>query len=115
MPEITNEELAQGWIRALSNVDAFYELCAPDCKVWHSNDNKWGTVKEAVDAVYDRGGLPEFSGSRYTLSDKGFFVQTSATLESAGAKVHVVQVVETKDGKAISVEEYVGPEMDIAV
>jgi hypothetical protein len=115
MSTMTDEELAQGWIRALANVDAFYALCAPDCLVWHSNDNKWITVKEAVDAVYERGGLPEFSGSRYTLSDKGFFVQTSATLAAAGVTVHVVQVVGTRDGQAISVEEYVGPEMDIAV
>lgn len=111
----SNEELAQGWIRALANVDAFYELCAPDCRVWHSNDNKWVTVKEAVNAVYERGGLPEFIDARYTLSANGFFVQTAARLDAVGLTVHIVQVVAAQDGKAISVEEYVGPEMDVAV
>jgi hypothetical protein len=115
MSKLTDEELAKGWIRALANVDEFVALCAPDCRVWHSNDDKWVTVKQAIDAVYERGGLPGFSGARYTLSDKGFFVQTAATLEPAGVKVHVIQVVGTRDGQAISVEEYVGPEMDIAV
>ncbi|MEV0085398.1 hypothetical protein [Saccharopolyspora sp. NPDC050642] len=114
MSQTTNEVLARGWIRALSNVDEFYELCAPGCEVWHSNDDRWITVEEAVDAVHGRGGLPEFDDSRYTLTEKGFFVQTSATPEAAGVRVHVVQAVATKDGKAISVEEYVGPEMDIA-
>ena len=109
----TTEELAKGWIRALSDVDLFYSLCADDCKVWHSADDKWMSVKEAVDAVHERGGLPEFENSRYTLTDKGFFVQTSATL--AAARVHLIQLVTVKDGKAVSAEEYIGPEMDIAV
>lgn len=109
----TNEELAKGWIRALSDVDLFYTLCADDCKVWHSADDKWMSVKEAVDAVHERGGLPEFENSRYTLTEKGFFVQTSATLPTA--RVHLIQLVTVKDGKAVSAEEYIGPEMDIAV
>ncbi|TDD50102.1 hypothetical protein [Saccharopolyspora elongata] len=49
-----------------------------------------------------RGRLPESDNSPYTSTEKGFFVQTSATLEAAGVWVHVVQVVATKDGKAIS-------------
>ncbi|SFW79796.1 hypothetical protein [Amycolatopsis australiensis] len=113
MSTTTTEELAQGWIRALSDVDAFHGLCAAGCRVWHSTDDKWITVEEAVDAVHERGGLPEFENPRYTLTGKGFFVQTSATL--AAARVHVIQVVTVEDGKAISAEEYVGPEMDIAV
>lgn len=113
MSVLSNEEIARGWIRSLSSVDLFYEFCAPDCKVWHSSDDKWMTVKEAIDAVHGRGGLPPFRNSRYTLTDKGFFVQTSTTLN--GTNVHLIQVVTVQDGKAVSAEEYIGPEMDIAV
>ncbi|MCD0453506.1 hypothetical protein LO762_30620 [Actinocorallia sp. API 0066] len=109
----TVKELADGWLEALKDVDKFYELCSPECKVWHSNDDKWVTLKEAIDAVHSRGGLPPFRNSRYTLTDKGFFAQTSATLE--GTNVHIIQIATVADGKVVTAEEYIGPEIDLAV
>ncbi|MFS4108562.1 MULTISPECIES: hypothetical protein [unclassified Streptomyces] len=113
MSEKTKQELAEHWLRALENVDLFYEFCDSGCKVWHSADDKWVTLKEAIDAVHSRGGLPPFRNSRYTLTDKGFIVQTSTTLE--GTNVHLIQVAGVEGGKVVTAEEYIGPEMDIAV
>lgn len=105
--------LAQAWIAALSDVDAFAALCAPDCQVWHSHDNRWVTVQQAIDVVHQVGGLPTFTDARHTLSENGFFVQASTEFEVAGQTMtlHIVQIVEIRDGKAIRVQEYVGPEM----
>ncbi|MEU3528741.1 hypothetical protein AB0E62_33645 [Streptomyces sp. NPDC038707] len=113
MPEKTREHIAEQWLRALEDVDLFYEFCAPHCKVWHSSDDKVMTLKEAIDAVHGRGGLPPFRDSRYTLTDKGFVVQTSTTLQ--GTNVHLVQIAVVENGEVVSAEEYIGPEMDIAV
>ncbi|AVH94180.1 MULTISPECIES: hypothetical protein [Streptomyces] len=113
MPEKTPKELAESWLRALSDVDLFYEFCAPDCRVWHSSDDKWMSLKGAIDAVHSRGGLPPFRNSRYTLTDKGFIVQTSTTLD--GTNVHIIQVATVEGGQVVSAEEYIGPEMNIAV
>ncbi|HEX2316772.1 MAG TPA: hypothetical protein VHJ17_23705 [Thermomonospora sp.] len=113
MAVTSNEELAQGWMRAIQDVDLFYELCTADCRVWHSSDDKWMTLKEAIDAVHSRGGLPPFRNPRYTLTENGFFAQMSTTLD--GTNVHLVQIATVKDGKVVQAEEYIGPEMDIAV
>ena len=111
--ESNRQTLAQAWIRALSDVDAFAALCAPDCQVWHSHDDRWVTVQEAVDVVHKVGGLPAFTGARHTLSDNGFFVQATTEFVVAGQTMtlHVVQIVEVRDGKAVRVQEYIGPEM----
>ncbi|MFF9505305.1 hypothetical protein [Streptomyces sp. NPDC014656] len=113
MTEKTKQEIAESWLLALSDVDLFYDFCAPECRVWHSSDDKWMTLKEAIDAVKNRGGLPPFRNSRYTLTDKGFVVQTSTTLD--GTNVHLIQVAGVEGGRVVSAEEYIGPEMDIAV
>ncbi|MFG2657321.1 hypothetical protein [Streptomyces sp. NPDC048425] len=113
MSQKTTEEIAQNWLRALSDVDVFYEFCAPDCRVWHSSDDKWMSLKAAIDAVHSRGGLPPFRNSRYTLTGKGFVMQTSTTLKDTN--VHIVQVATVEDGKVVSAEEYISPEMEIAV
>ncbi|MDA3644250.1 hypothetical protein LZ318_31445 [Saccharopolyspora indica] len=107
------EEIARGWAGALANPDDYYDLSAPDCKVWHSSDNKWMATKDAIDAVKAHGGLPTARNTSYTLTEKGFIVQATLTLRET--TVHIVQVATVNDGKVVSIEEYIGPEMDIAV
>ncbi|MBC3191728.1 hypothetical protein H7X46_11710 [Pseudonocardia sp. C8] len=111
----TTEDLARHWLRALEDVDLFYEFCDPGCRVWHSADNAWMSLDDAIRAVHDRGGLPEFTGSRYTLTETGFVVQTSGRLEPPGVTVHLVQIATVENGRVVRAEEYIGPEMDIAV
>jgi hypothetical protein len=108
---MTTEEIAQGWLAGLQDVDAFLPLCAPECKVWHSNDDKWVTVPEAIAAVHEAGGLPPMRDMSYTLMDGGFLVQFSATWN--GAEIHNVILVKVRDGLAVSAEEYVGLEMSL--
>ncbi|MER6667238.1 hypothetical protein ABT256_22025 [Amycolatopsis japonica] len=120
MSEATKEELAQGWLKALTDVDHFYEICTPDCRVWHSADDKWMSLKAAIDAVHDRGGLPEFTNSRVTITEKGFFAQTSGVLKPQGedgpeVKIHLIQIATVEGGKVVQAEEYIGPETDLAV
>ncbi|WP_050790883.1 hypothetical protein [Streptomyces sp. e14] len=109
----THEEIGQAWLRGLEDVDAFYAFCDPECRVWHSSDDKWMTLQEAIDAVHGRGGLPPFRNPRYTVTEKGIVAQASTTLN--GTNVHLVQVATVKDGRVVTAEEYIGPEMDIAV
>ena len=91
-------------------MDVFYEFCAPDCRVWHSADDKWMSLDAAITAVRERGGLPEFTGSRYTLTGTGFVVQTSARLDAAGVTVHIVQIATVEGGRVVQAEEYIGPD-----
>lgn len=107
----TNEELAQAWLAALQDVDAFLPLCAPDAKVWHSTDDIWMTVPDAIQAVHDGGGLPPLSRQSYTVTEEGFLVQF--TLSLGDIKMHNTIIVKTRDGFAISAEEYVGLETDV--
>ncbi len=111
MTIMTNEDLATAWLAALEDVDSFPALCAPECRVWHSTDDKWVTVEEAVAAVHAGGGLPPVRDTSYTLTDHGFLVQFSLTHQ--GAELHNCIIVKVRDGKAVSAEEYVGVEMDL--
>ena len=111
MTVMTTEELAKAWLAALEDVDAFLPLCAPECKVWHSTDDTWVTVRDAIEAVRASGGLPPMRETSYTLMDGGFFVQFSATHQ--GAELHNCILVRVRDGLAVSAEEYVGVEMDL--
>lgn len=79
--------------------------------MWHSTDNKRVTVQDAVAAVHATGGLPPMRDQSCTLTDDGFLVQFSTTFQ--GAEIHDCIIVKVRDGKAVSAEEYVGPEMDL--
>lgn len=71
MTVMTTEQLAQAWVKALSDVDAFPALCGPECLVWHSNDNARVTVEEAVANVHAAGGLPPMRDQSYTSLKTG--------------------------------------------
>ncbi|MCX4095560.1 nuclear transport factor 2 family protein [Nocardia sp. alder85J] len=111
----SKEAVAQTWVRALSDLDLFVQLCSPDCRVWHSNDNVWVTVEQAVDAAKARPDFPEFVDPRVVLTDAGFIVQSSVSLELGGQlqQLHIIQVTEMRDGKVVRVQEYIAPEMPI--
>jgi hypothetical protein len=112
------EALAQGWKKALSDIDLFLELAEPECPVWHSTDNVFVPVEKAVKDVYERsnGAIPDFTYVGHTITEKGFFLQADVVLEygEAPLSLHLVQIVEIGDnGKAVRVQEYIGPEMDV--
>ena len=46
----SNEELAQRGLKAMADVDTLPAPCEPGCKVWHSYDNAWISVEEAIAA-----------------------------------------------------------------
>ncbi|WP_426518115.1 hypothetical protein ACPPVQ_02030 [Diaminobutyricibacter sp. McL0618] len=108
----TNEELAQRWLHALENVEEFRELCIPDARVWHSNDNIWVSLDLAIENVHKAGGLPPLENPRYTVTEKGFLVQFSIDL--AGLRINDTIIVQTENGLAHTVEEYIGIETDLA-
>jgi ketosteroid isomerase-like protein len=111
MSNMSNQEFAKRWIHALTrDLAAFNALCSADCRVWHSTDAKWMTAQAAIDAAAARGGLPTFDDPRTAMTAEGFTVQTNATVAPVG-KIHIVQLVTVKDGKATQVEEYIAPEM----
>jgi hypothetical protein len=114
MSDPSTRELMKRWEAALADVLLFREICTPDCQVWHSADNKWMTAEAAIEAARDRGGLPPFKNVRITVTEHGFLAQASTTVDPVGT-IHVLQLVTVKDGKAARVEEYIGPEMNIAV
>ncbi|RMI28843.1 nuclear transport factor 2-like protein [Nocardia stercoris] len=111
----SKEAVAQTWVRALSDLDLFAQLCSADCQVWHSNDNLWVTVQQAVDAAKARPDFPEFVDPRVTMTDAGFIVQSSVSLELGGhaQQLHILQVTDVVDGKVVRVQEYISPEMPI--
>ncbi|MFF1553032.1 hypothetical protein ACFVX3_18545 [Rhodococcus erythropolis] len=117
-PDKATVELADNWVKALANIDIFLEICIEGCPVWHSADDKWVPVSEAVANVYARsegGVVPNFVPEGITFTEKGFFNQASVeiTIEGRPVKMHLVQIVEARDGKAVRVQEYIGPEMGI--
>ena len=117
-PDQATAELAENWVKALADIDLFLQICVTDCPVWHSADDKWVTVSEAVAAVHERAGdgpVPDFRPVGVTFTEKGFFNEAAVEIEVGGnpVKLHLVQIVEAKDGKAVRVREYIGPEMDI--
>ncbi|QSE85205.1 hypothetical protein JWS14_16140 [Rhodococcus koreensis] len=117
-PDQATIELSENWVKALANIDLFLEICVEDCPVWHSADDKWVSVSEAVAAVYERAGggpVPDFRPEGITFTENGFFNEASVELEMGGqeVKLHLVQIVEARDGKAVRVREYIGPEMGI--
>ena len=46
------------------------------------------------------------------MTDKGFTVQTAATVEPLG-RLHIVQIATVTGSKVSEVEEYIGPEMKL--
>ena len=117
-PDQATRDLAENWIKALKNIDLFLEISTEDCQVWHSADDKWVSVAEAVAAVYERSGddgVPDFKAEGITYTESGFFnrASTEITMNGQLVKLHLIQVVEARDGKAVRVREYIGPEMGI--
>ncbi|WP_216893518.1 nuclear transport factor 2 family protein [Nocardia alni] len=117
-PDQATVELAENWVKALKNIDLFREISTEDCQVWHSADDKWVSVAEAVAAVYERSGddgVPDFHAEGITYTEDGFFNRASTEVQINGQKMklHLVQIVEARDGKAVRVREYIGPEMGV--
>lgn len=116
-PDAATAELAENWVKALSNIDLFIEIASDDCLVWHSADDQWVTVAKAVADVYERSpeGVPTFVPEGVTFTEKGFFNEcsTEVSLNGQMMKLHLIQLVEAKDGKAVRVKEYIGPEMGV--
>ncbi|MFT4030536.1 MAG: hypothetical protein QM675_11735 [Protaetiibacter sp.] len=108
----SNEELAQLWLEALGDVEKFREISTTDCRVWHSSDNLWVSIDTAIENVYKGGGLPPVYDTGYTVTEHGFLVQFSAEL--AGHKIHNTIIVKTENGLAVTAEEYIGLELDVA-
>lgn len=115
----TKEALAQEWRKSLADIDHFLDITEPECPVWHSADDRYVPVEEAVRAVHDRsagGAVPDFQYVGHTLTDPGFFLEANVVIEVGGnpLKMHLIQVVTVGDsGKAVNVKEYIGPEMDV--
>ena len=117
-PEPATAELAEQWVKALSNIDLFLEICVDDCPVWHSADDRYVPVAQAVSDVYARSGdgvVPTFEPHGITFTEKGFYNECSTEVMLNGQlmKLHLIQLVEVKDGKAVRVKEYIGPEMGV--
>ncbi|MFF0488683.1 hypothetical protein ACFYTQ_06640 [Nocardia sp. NPDC004068] len=117
-PDQATIALAENWVKALKNIDLFLEISSEDCQVWHSADDKWVSVADAVAAVYERSGdngVPDFQARGITYTEHGFFNQcyTEVQMNGQQVKLHLIQVVEARDGKAVRVREYIGPEMGI--
>ncbi len=109
------ESVIDLWKTALKgNLAVFNDICAPDCQVWHSSDDKWMSARAAVDNVRERvGELPPFSDVRIQKTEQGFIAQGNIDIAPVG-RTHIVQVVTVKDGKAVAIEEYISPEMALA-
>lgn len=117
-PDPATIELAEKWEKALTDIDLFLEICVPDCPVWHSADDRYVPVAQAVSDVYERSGdgtIPEFHRGGITYTQNGFFNEcwTEVTLSGQDMKLHLIQVVDVHDGKAVRVREYIGPEMGV--
>ncbi|MFT4201301.1 hypothetical protein [Gordonia sp. (in: high G+C Gram-positive bacteria)] len=116
-PDQATRELGERWPAALNDLDQFEQMCSADCEVWHSTDDKWVTVSQAVEDARRRvgGGEPNFEPRGVTYTENGFFNQAFIAVELMGnpMRLHVIQIVDVKDGKAVRVQEYVGPEMPV--
>ncbi|MFI2280739.1 nuclear transport factor 2 family protein [Nocardia beijingensis] len=117
-PDQATRDLAENWVKALTDIDLFIEISHDDCLVWHSADDKWVTVRDAVAAVYERSGdgaVPTFVPGGVTFTEHGFFNEctTQVTIGGQEMKLHLLQIVDVRDGKAARVREYIGPEMGV--
>ncbi|TQM32641.1 hypothetical protein [Nocardia bhagyanarayanae] len=117
-PDQATKDLADNWVKALTNIDLFKEISHEDCLVWHSSDDKWVSVPDAVAAVYERsagGAIPTFVSGGVTYTEHGFFHECTTEVSIGGQemKLHLLQIVDARDGKAARVREYIGPEMGV--
>ncbi|MEV4152938.1 hypothetical protein AB0J48_07965 [Nocardia salmonicida] len=112
----TDELIAQ-FVNALENdIAILKEICTPDCRLWHSNDNIWMEQRPALDAFIEAqaaGMIPKFDEVRTFRTEKGFLARTSLTIEPVG-KIHALQLLTVENDKITVIEEYVAPEIDIA-
>ncbi|GAB10339.1 hypothetical protein GOARA_056_00860 [Gordonia araii NBRC 100433] len=117
VPDQSTRALGERWALALNDLDQFAEMCSDDCQVWHSTDNAWVSVPQAVEDARRRAGdiPPQFEARGVTYTENGFFNQCYIAIDLAGQpmRLHLVQLVDVKDGKAVRVQEYVGPEMPV--
>ena len=115
-PDDATRALGEAWPKALNSLDSFFGLCAPDCQVWHSNDDIWVSVETAIQNVHRRTAeLPDFQPRGVTYTEKGFFNECYVEVELMGnpMKIHLIQLIDMENGKAVRVKEYVGPEMPV--
>jgi hypothetical protein len=114
---MSTEQLMQRFATALeTDISILKELCSEDCRLWHSNDNVWMEQRPALEAfmvAQQAGMIPKFDAVRTMATASGFLAQTSLTVPQIG-KIHALQLMTVKDGMITSIEEYIGPEMDLA-
>ncbi|QKS00600.1 hypothetical protein F9288_13940 [Sphingomonas sp. CL5.1] len=117
MTERDDERLMRGWSTAMSgNFSVLNDICAPECEIWHSSDNRWILQRDAMDAfiaAHDAGRIPPFEEVRIMPTAKGFLCQASMTMQPIG-RIHLIQLLATEGGRIVRVEEYISPEMDLA-
>lgn len=109
--------LIEFWAAAMAgDCSQLRQVCAPNCQIWHSFDNKWMSHREALDgfeAAREQGAVPSFEDVRLVPTAKGFLCQASMVLGRVG-RLHITQLVTVSDGQITHVEEYIAPEMDLA-
>lgn len=117
MLEHQGTDLMQGWSTAMAGDFASLRgICADDCQIWHSSDDKWMPHKDALDgfiAAHEAGGIPDFEDVRIMPTATGFLCQARMTLAPIGT-LHVLQLVTAGGGVITRIEEYIAPEMDLA-
>lgn len=108
------EEIMDCWILALEG-DPFIldDVCAPDCNLWRSLDNRLMPYREAVEEYMARWpSLLPMRDISVVRTEKGFTSQSSVTFAPVG-EVHISYAVTVRDGRIVMIEEYFAPEMII--
>ena len=117
MTVMNTDDLAERFKTAIkSDIAILREICSTDCQLWHSTDNVWMAQGPALDAfivAQNAGQIGKFDEITTVSTGKGFLAQTSMTMDRLG-KMHVAQLMTVKDGKIVSIEEYIGFEMDLS-
>ncbi len=117
MTDTNKAKLMEGWARAMAgDFGSLRAICADDCRIWHSSDDRWMPQREALDAFIaarDVGRIPDFRDVRIKPTADGFLCQAAMTIEPVGT-LHVLQLVTTSGARITQVEEYIAPEMDLA-
>lgn len=117
MEDTDKGQLMKAWASAMAgDFKSLRAICAEDCRIWHSSDDKWVPQREALEgfiAARDIGRIPDFQDVRVMLTANGFLCQAAMTIKPVGT-LHVLQLVTTSGDRITQVEEYIAPEMDLA-
>ncbi|AHH17508.1 hypothetical protein [Nocardia nova] len=105
---MTNADMAARWAKALAERDVadFRDQFDPQAPVWQSTSNASHTAESGLDGIEERGGLPEFTDIRTTVTDWGFVCRTSTHHD--GRNLHLAQFLWVEGDKIVKEEEYIG-------